>query len=285
MKKIIDISQHQGNISLSETKASGIHDVILRVGWIGNKQNHTIDKKFINYITQAIQNNMNIGIYVYSYCNSLNTLKDGMEWVYRQIKEYKQHINLPVFLDLEDETLENISKDELTNQAKVFCEYFVNKEFKAGVYANQYWWTSKLKSSELLQYKIWVAQYNNKIERPTVDFRVDLWQYTSSGKVAGINGNVDMNYCLECDENVNQENITGEKENVKGDFEMKRYVNGSTKELVYKDTNCTQNIGYLFPREECECYGIIDNVALIVYKVSGSNNKKTGFVKWLGGVK
>lgn len=285
MKKIIDISQHQRNISLLETKASGINDVILRVGWIGNRQNHTLDTKFINYITQAIQNNMNIGIYVYSYCNSLNTLKDGMEWVYRQIKEYKQHINLPVFLDLEDETLDNLSQDELTNQAKVFCSYFESEGFKGGIYANKFWWTSKLKANELLQYKIWLAQYNNKIERPDVNFRVDLWQYTSSGKVAGINGNVDMNYCLECNENVNQENITGEKENVKGDFEMKRYINGSTKELVYKDTNCTQNIGYLFPREECECYGIIDNVALIVYKVSGSNNKKTGFVKWLGGVK
>lgn len=285
MKKIIDISQHQGNINLSETKASGIHDVILRVGWIGNRQNHTLDTKFINYIEQAIYNNMNIGLYVYSYCNKLDTLENGAYWVVKQFQNYKLHINLPVFLDLEDETISTLSKQELTNHGKRFCEIMKNNGYVAGVYANKYWWENKLNYNELKDYKIWLAQYNNKIERPTVDFRVDLWQYTSSGKVAGINGNVDMNYCLECEENVNQENITGEKENMKGDFEMKRYVNGSTKELVYKDTNCTQNIGYLFPHEECECYGIIDNVALIVYKVNGSNNKKTGFVKWLGGVK
>lgn len=71
-----------------------------------------------------------------------------------------------------------------------------------------------------------------------------------------------------------------------GGFEMKIYKNGSTKEPVYTDTKLTHNIGYLNPYEACECYGIINNLALVVYNVDNTNGtKKTGFVKWLGGIK
>lgn len=91
-----------------------------------------------------------------------------------------------------------------------------------------------------------------------------------------------MNYCLNC-QNDNIEEITGETK--KEDYEMKVYKNGSTKEKVYQDSKCTKQIGYLNSYESAECYGIIDGLALIVYKVDGTTNKKTGFVKWLGGVK
>lgn len=71
-----------------------------------------------------------------------------------------------------------------------------------------------------------------------------------------------------------------------GGFEMKIYKNGSTKEPVYSDTKLVHNIGYLNPYEACECYGIINNLALVVYNVDNTNGtKKTGFVKWLGGIK
>ena len=88
--------------------------------------------------------------------------------------------------------------------------------------------------------------------------------------------------CINCKEE--NQNI-----NVGSDFEMKVYQNGSTIEPVYQDINCTKQIGYLHEWEKAECYGTISNGtfvrALIVYDVDGTNNKKSGFVKWLGGVK
>jgi len=69
-----------------------------------------------------------------------------------------------------------------------------------------------------------------------------------------------------------------------GYFEMKKYVNGSIREDVFETTGLKNKIGSLDPKEVCECYGIIDNRALVVYKVSGTNERKSGFVKWLGGV-
>ena len=91
-----------------------------------------------------------------------------------------------------------------------------------------------------------------------------------------------MNECIQCEN-------TEQTENKESDFEMKIYQNGSTIEPVYQDINCTKQIGYLHEWEKAECYGTISNGtfvrALIVYDVDGTNNKKSGFVKWLGGVK
>lgn len=66
---------------------------------------------------------------------------------------------------------------------------------------------------------------------------------------------------------------------------MYEYKNGSTKEIIYADTNLTKPIGSLSPYEVCDCFGIFNNRAMVRYIVTGTNNYKTGFAKWLGGVK
>jgi len=69
------------------------------------------------------------------------------------------------------------------------------------------------------------------------------------------------------------------------DEEVRTYANGSTREPVYSDTNCTHKIGSLDPWEKCECYGKFDNRAVVRYKVNGTDNYKVGVCKWLGGIK
>ena len=69
------------------------------------------------------------------------------------------------------------------------------------------------------------------------------------------------------------------------DEPVRTYQNGSTSENVYSDTNCTKKIGSLNPREKCDCFGIFNNRAMVRYNVTGTNNYKIGFCKWLGGVK
>lgn len=69
------------------------------------------------------------------------------------------------------------------------------------------------------------------------------------------------------------------------DEPVRKYKNGSTTENVYADTACTKKVGSLDPREECDCFGIFNDRAMVRYKVNGTNNYKIGFCKWLGGVK
>lgn len=274
MKLVIDISEHNGNIDFKKLKTTGIKDVIIRIGWIGNKENHTLDKKFISYYNDAKNNGFNIGFYVYSYCKTYEALRSGTKWTYNQIKDKK--FTLPIFIDLEDDTIKGIGKTNLTSHAKYFCDFMKEKGFKTGVYANLYWFNNLLDINKLLNYKIWLAQYTTA-NNHSFKYKVDLWQYTSKGKLNGINSNIDISKCL-CD--CNEEKERKEK------FEMaKTYKNGSTIEVVYADSNLSHAIGTLNKYEVCECLGIVNQKYIVKYKVNNTNNYKVGFVKYSGGVK
>ena len=69
------------------------------------------------------------------------------------------------------------------------------------------------------------------------------------------------------------------------DVEMKTFCNGSTSENVYSDSNCTNKIGSLNPRESCDCFGIFNDRAMVRYQVGNTGNYKIGFCKWIAGVK
>lgn len=69
------------------------------------------------------------------------------------------------------------------------------------------------------------------------------------------------------------------------DEEVRTYQNGSTRENIYADIECTDKIGSLDPREKCDCFGVFKNRAMVRYNVNGTDNYKIGFARWLGGVK
>lgn len=278
MIKGIDVSEHNANIDFAKVKESGINFVIIRIGWIGNKNNHTVDKYFKQNYKNARANGLQVGFYVYSYVNNESAMLSAINWVKGKIsgKTYEY----PIFIDVEDAQISNLSIELQTNLCKYFCDNFNN----SGVYANLNWFKNKLNVNELTQYKIWLAQWGNTYSK---DFKVDLWQYADNGAVNGINGNVDMNYCLNCKE-VNQEEITGQVSNNGGDFEVKTWRNGSTNENVYADTDMTKKIGTIYPRGEADCYGVVDGKYLVCYNIYSGNtvvNRKTGFVKYNGGIK
>ena len=99
---------------------------------------------------------------------------------------------MPIFYDVEDKNQSNLSKEILTQMCIVFCETIEKAGYKAGTYANLYWWNNKLDVSKLEKYNIWLAQWSNK---PTAKFRVDIWQCSSTYHIVGITGNVDYDIC------------------------------------------------------------------------------------------
>lgn len=271
MKKVVDLSEHNGIFDFNILKENGIEGVILRLGWIGNKNNHTIDKRLQDYVNQAKRVGLKIGFYIYSYCRSLDALKSGIEWADTILENIG--LTTSIFLDLEDSQIDDLSKEELTKQAEYFCNYYKLKGYNSGVYANKYWFNNKLNVNKLLDYKIWLAEWG--VDQPTVSYKVDIWQYTSDLYIN--NKRFDGNYCY-CDDCSNNDNDN------KGGFEVKDYINGSTTEYVYQDAQGTKQIGYLHPHEKAKCYGIVNNMALVVYTIDGTNNQKSGFCKWLGGI-
>ena len=202
MIKGIDVSEHNGIIDFNKVKESGIDFVIIRLGWIGNKENHTLDKKFKTNYKNAKANGLKVGLYVFNYCNSIESIISGTNWVLEQIEGLE--LEKPIFIDMEDDVsqtplLSSFGKETLTEVAKKFCIMLEEKGKTAGVYANLDWFKNYLNITDLEKYKIWLAEWTT-LDKHSASFDVDLWQYTSSGKVNGISGNVDMNYCLDCEE-------------------------------------------------------------------------------------
>lgn len=187
--KGIDISQHNGKIDFNKVKKE-VDFVILRLGWIGNKNNHTLDTKFNEYYEGCKNANIPIGIYVYCYANSEEHMKSGAEWTLKQLKDKK--IDLPIYIDMEDDTIKGLGKDKLTKMVIAFNNIIESAGYWAGVYANADWFKNYLNKNELVpRYTSWIAHYGVNPDKYKGQY--DMLQYTSSGKVSGIKGNVDLN--------------------------------------------------------------------------------------------
>lgn len=186
----IDVSQHQDNINWEVVKPQ-INFVMLRLGWIGNKNNHTIDAQFERNYSECKRLAIPVGVYIYNYCNNEETARHGANWVIEKLNG--KSIELPVYLDMEDESIAELSKDELTNICIAFNTIIEQNGFWAGVYANLNWFNNYLNKDELKRrYTCWIAHYTNENEKYKGEY--DVWQNSSNEKINGINGNVDTNY-------------------------------------------------------------------------------------------
>jgi len=185
--KGIDISKYQGTVDFKKVKDTGIQFVIARIGY-GMYENQK-DPRFEEYYKGATDNNLPIGVYLYSYALSVEDAEKEADIALKWLN--KRKLNLPVYYDIEDKSQQILSKKTLTDMCTAFCKKIESAGYWAGVYANKYWLTTFLDSKALEEkFTIWVAQYNTT---NTYKGKYDMWQYTSSGRVNGINGNVDMN--------------------------------------------------------------------------------------------
>ena len=187
----IDVSKHQGSgIDWKKVKADGVKFAIIRAGY--GKYLKQEDPCFDENIQGAYNAGINVGVFWYSYASTAADAEKEADVCLQIIKPYQALISLPVFFDQEYEP--DILK-ATTRVRTDCCLAFVKKiqaaGYKAGVYASYDWFMNKLYRAELLDYPAWVAQYASKCRY--TDKNLYIWQYTSTGKVNGISGNVDQN--------------------------------------------------------------------------------------------
>ena len=186
----IDVSYHKGNIDWNKVKPS-VSFVILRLGWIGNKNNHTIDPKFEEYYNQCKSLNIPIGVYVYNYCSSEESALNGAKWVIERLTN--KTLELPVYLDMEDSSIASLGKIKLTNICIAFNTEIEKTGLWAGVYANLNWYNNFLDKNLIKKkYTTWIAHYTSGIDKYKGEY--DMWQSSSTGKIDGISSNVDTDY-------------------------------------------------------------------------------------------
>lgn len=184
--KAIDISEWQSGIDFNRVKASGIDCVIIRAGY--GCETTQKDTQFETHYKNAKAAGLKIGAYWYSYAEDVADAKREARACLACIKG--KSFDLPIYYDLEDKVIAPLGKTTITAIALAFCSAIKIAGYKAGVYANLNWFTYFIYKSKITDkgYSIWLAQWSNK-----ADMDCDIWQYTSTGKVNGINGFVDIN--------------------------------------------------------------------------------------------
>lgn len=187
----VDVSQHQGTINWDLVKGN-IDFAILRLGWIGNKNNHTLDTQFERNYSECKRLGIPVGVYVYCYSSSEETAKAGANWTVEKLKG--KTLELPVYIDMEDNSIASRGKDVLTQIVFGFNQVIEKAGYWAGVYANRNWFDNYLyKDNIKKRFTTWIAHYGlSGTDKYKGEY--DIWQNSSSGKVNGINGNVDTNY-------------------------------------------------------------------------------------------
>ena len=195
----IDVSVYQGTIDWTKVSGSGIDFAMIRAGYrgYGDKGSLVEDTMFAKNALGAKINKIDIGVYFYSQAINIEEAKEEAKFVVSLIKKYGIDVKYPIAIDTELSPMgtgraDNISKEKRTEVVKAFCETIKQLGYKPMIYANKYWLYDNLNVQQISQYDIWLAHY---IESTDYKYQYMMWQYTNTGKVDGITGNVDKNYC------------------------------------------------------------------------------------------
>lgn len=187
----MDVSEHNGIIDWDLVKESEIDFAIIRCGY-GRDIKEQDDKMFERNLKECERVGIPYGIYLYSYAGDREGARAEAEHVLRLVGNKKPICG--IWIDIEDadgyKARNGIPYESGVEVADEFCSIMKARGYQTGIYASLSWLNGPLKNPLLDQYDKWVAQWNNVCE---YGGSYVMWQYTSSGAVAGITGNVDMN--------------------------------------------------------------------------------------------
>ena len=197
-KGVIDVSEWQGDIDWAKAKADGVEGVIIRLGYgWGNNA----DRKAQRNISECKRLGIPFGIYWYSYADTPSIAKEEGAGVVAKLKRFgvrASDLAYPVYYDLEKWTWKghqpptdpNVYNDIVNN----WYGALQSAGYKnLGVYSYTSYLQGPLKHADIYAKTTWVAQYGARMGFDSFPTNSRGWQYTSTGKVDGISGNVDMN--------------------------------------------------------------------------------------------
>lgn len=181
---IIDVSEWQGVIHWNKVKPQ-IDGAILRCG-CGTSYN---DKQWARNVRECERLGIPFGVYLYSYAKDVNAARAEAEHVLRMVKGHR--LAFPIYFDAEQSGTERFAH----TTAATFCPLIEAAGYRVGIYSTAAWFRNYI---GLPQYTRWVAAWGTNDGRPQKRPNVEnmgMWQFTSVGKIDGVNGNVDVSLC------------------------------------------------------------------------------------------
>lgn len=190
----VDVSYYQGEIDWEKVKESGIEFAMIRLGYRGYGEEGKLveDKLAFRNIEGALDAGLQVGIYFFSQAITVEEAVEEAEFVLERIEKY--HITMPVVYDWEYISAEartaNMDRRTLTDCYMAFCDKITEAGYTPMAYFNTYQSRQLMNLYELEDYPFWLALYSDRMTYP---YRVEMWQYTDSGRVPGIESPVDIN--------------------------------------------------------------------------------------------
>ena len=193
----IDVSKWNGEIDWDKVKNAGVEFAIVRAGYRGSVSGSLVqDPYFETNMRGAAAAGVPTGVYFFTQAvNEVEAVEEA-SMVLKLIRQYQ--VDYPIFIDTEgaggDGRADGLDVEQRTLVCEAFCRTIENAGYTAGVYGSRNWYNHKLETGRLDNYFIWLAEYRSV---PIYQGYYRMWQYTSKGKIDGIDGFVDMNIYYE----------------------------------------------------------------------------------------
>lgn len=190
----IDVSRWNENINWAKVKEEGVGFAIIRAGYRGSVTGSLVeDYYFKRNIEGAIQAGIPVGVYFFTQATNQVEAVEEASTVLTLCQGYQ--LTYPIFIDTEgaggEGRADKLDAKTRTAVCEAFCETIRNSGHQAGIYASKNWFNDRLDTSRLPDnITIWLAEY---ADAPTYEKKYHMWQYSSSGRILGIEGRVDLN--------------------------------------------------------------------------------------------
>ncbi len=190
----IDVSYYQSKVDWGKVAADGVEFAMIRLGYRGWSDGELcMDERFVENIEGAQAAGIDVGVYFFTQAVNETEARIEAEYVLDKLKGYE--LQMPIACDVEDidngeGRMNNLSTVQRSKNVAVFCQTIQDAGYDAMVYCNMYYEAYKLNLELLSGFPMWYADYSRYPQTP---YNFQIWQYTSSGKVDGIKGNVDLN--------------------------------------------------------------------------------------------
>lgn len=189
----IDVSTHQKDVDWQAVAGDGIDFAILRLGHRGYSEGGLfLDKTFEENLQGALEAGLEIGVYFFSQAVTPEEAEEEAEYVLNILDG--QALAFPVAFDWEpisgdDARTDGLDGEMMTRCAAAFCKQIKDAGYRPAVYFNQTQGYLHYDLRDLTDYDLWLAEYDSS---PDFYYHFDLWQYSHTGRVDGIQGDVDL---------------------------------------------------------------------------------------------
>ena len=189
----VDVSAFQGNIDWKQVKQSGIDFAIIRLGYRGYESGKLVEDQYAKTnLKNAKEAGLKIGAYFFSQALNIKETDQEIQFMLKILGDTK--LDMPIVLDWEipanTARTRKMDARTLTDIQRHFCGQMRDQGYQPMIYFNWHQSEHLYVLHELEDYPFWLALYQDRMTYP---WKVEMWQYTNTGRVPGIPGDVDIN--------------------------------------------------------------------------------------------